>query len=89
MPEAGPSSKAGHAAPEGARADVRMSEVGPSSEAGHATPEGARAEGAATATRTADTPHMHSVASTAKRQRGTQLSRSAECAQTGRQACAR
>ena len=77
MSEAGPSSAAGHATPEGARADVRMSEAGPSSEAGHATPEGARADGAATPTRTADTQHMHSVASTAKRQRGTQLGRNA------------
>ena len=86
MPEAGPSSGAGHATPEGARADVRMtsearadvrmSEAGPSSEAGHATPEGARAD-AATPTRTGDTMHMHSVAGTAKRQRGLRLSSNA------------
>ena len=76
MSEAGPSSAAGHTTPAGARADVSMSEAGPSSEAGHTTPEGERAD-AATPTRTADTLHMHSVASTAKRQRGPQLSRSA------------
>ena len=47
-----------------------------SSEADHATPEGARAD-AATPTHTGDTMHMHSVASTAKRQRGRQLNPSA------------
>ena len=76
MSEAGPSSAAGHTTPAGARADVHMSEAGPSSEEGHATPEGARAD-AATPTHTADTMHTHSVAGTAKRQRGRQLNPSA------------
>ena len=76
MSEAGPSSAAGHTTPAGARADVHMSEAGPSSEEGHATPEGARAD-AATPTHTADTMHMHSVAGTAKRQRGPRLNPSA------------
>ena len=68
MSEAGPSSWAGHTTPAGERADVRTSEAGPSGEAGHATPAGARADAAATPTRTGDsTPHMHSVAGTAKR----------------------
>ena len=53
-----------------------MSEAGPSGEAGRATPEGARAD-AATPTRTGDTMHMHSVAGTAKRQRGPRLNPSA------------
>ena len=50
-----------------------MSEAGASSDAGHVTPEGARADAAATPTRTGDTLHMHSVASTAKRARGTRV----------------
>ena len=76
MSEAGPSSASGHTTPAGVCADVRMSEAGPSSEAGRATPEGARAD-AATPIRTGDTVHMHSVAGTAKRQRGLRLSSNA------------
>ena len=46
--------------------------------------EGERADGAATPTRTADTQHMHSVASTAKRQRGPRLKRSTPAAKRAR-----